>query len=342
MSIAPQLPIEYKYVGSVFEVKDTESKVFKRVKNSDAGKQLADFIQKSNFGLVNLPTFSSIGLQNIQLFEDKPFGYSITVNFDEGAIYINPDYRKWDMTKPGTPKPIAQAPADDSIIAIADQFVKDHGIDTTIYGKPFIENKSFVSVGANGKTQEMAYDVIPVTYPLILDGQDVYDESGNRYGLQVLVDTHVNKVSSVQNLTSQVYESSQYSLQTDAAKILGVATSGPQFADIVPLATGTKLPKIEKLELRTPKRVLMRHFVYEDNKEPTELYVPALLFAIEPKKGFNGPKNIIVPLIKDAIAKINSSKSLSVDTTSTSTVILGDTEVSTSTPVEELKPQAGF
>lgn len=353
MSVFPSVASKYTYAGDAIEVKDKEGKVFKRVKNSTAGKQLADFIQKSNFGLVNLPSFSSVGLQNIQLFEDKPFGYSISVNFDEGAIAIYPDYRKWEIKADRAPMPISQIPSDSEFVNVANTFVKDHGVDIAIYGKPIIESRSFTGQGVDGKEQEFAHESVAVTYPLILEGSEVYDESGNMYGLQVMVDTLSKRVTGVNNLTSQVYESSNYTLQTDSKKIITAATSGPQ-SMVYPIddlkreipAGFSQQSAAQKFELQTPKRVLMRHFVYENNKEPVELYVPALLFPVVQQKGVQTyPKNVIVPLITDVLAKSGKASTTATNTVkdiSTSTKVLGEVEAATTSPEGEIPEINGF
>ncbi|MBX4197733.1 hypothetical protein KW782_00155 [Candidatus Parcubacteria bacterium] len=295
---ATSMVVDYSYTGDDLKLDTEEGKVFMRVKNTEAGKQLAEFIKKSNFGLVDMPSFSSVGLQNIQLFEDKPFGYSINVNFDEGNIYIAPDYRKWDVSQERAPLSASQLPADTDIITIAADFIKQHGIDVSTYGKPIIENK----------TNEG--NVINVTYPLILEDMDVYDESGNAYGLHVGVDLLLKRVVSVSDLTSQVYESSNYPLETNAKKVISAATGDSK--------SGTTT---ETLELKTPKRVLMRHFIYSNKGVATELYVPALLFPIEQKKGIvQYQKNVVVPLIKDALAKMIQDTEVHVLGTTTSAV----------------------
>ncbi|MDQ3014517.1 MAG: hypothetical protein M3Q73_01485 [bacterium] len=328
--------IKYAYIGEALNLTETEGQVFKRVKNAEAGKQLAEFIKKSNFGLVNLPSFSSLGLQNLQLLEDKEFGYSINVSFDEGTITIGPDYRKWKFSEIRNPLPASSLPADAELIKLADAFVKEHGIDTSIYGQPVVENKTYTGNDAAGKNAEFAMDNVNVTYPLMLGGTEVYDESGNKYGLQVGIDIRLNKVSGVYNLTGQVYESSKYSLETEASKVIDAAVNGPQ-NQIMPLVAEDGVNQkitTETLTLQAPKRVLMRHIVYA-NEMTTELYVPALLFPIQQKKGVPYyQKNVVVPLIKDALAQTSGAEPMPVD-------IGNPIGSSSSTPAvaPELKPE---
>ncbi len=235
-----------------------------------------------------MPSFSSLGLQNLQLNEDKENGYSINVNFDEGTISIYPDYRRWQMSDVPPPISIGSLPADAEIIAISNAFIKEHGVDTKIYGAPVIENKTYSSMGEDGKEQQMAMDSLTVTYPLVLDGTEVYDQSGFKFGLQITVDVRQKKVTGVNNLTAQIYESSNYALETDAKKVLNTATSGPQY-DVMPLTAAEDnssqvKPKITTVGLQTPKRVLMHYVTYEKD-QTIELFVPALLFPFESKKG---------------------------------------------------------
>jgi hypothetical protein len=284
---------EYVYTGDELKLTDKEGKVFKRVKGLAASKQLADFIQNARFNLTNLKSFTKLGLQNLQLVEDSSTGYSINVNFDEGTIYIA---KKIADKKVASPLPAAQAPADDNLIFIADQFVKDHGIDTEIYGKPFVENKTYTSV-ENGKSTAYAYDTVAVKYPLILDGLEVYEESGNHYGLEILVDIRDKKVTAVNNLTSQVYESSQYNLETDAAKVIASATSSLGQST----AVSSTSKNVSTVKIGTPQKILMHYVTSGDSQASTsELFVPALVF---PVSDSTAVKSTIIPLVRDSVAQ---------------------------------------
>ncbi|MES2436886.1 MAG: hypothetical protein V4519_02650 [Patescibacteria group bacterium] len=293
----------YIYKGEPLKLSQTEGTVLKRTKGINAGNQLADFIKGANFGLTNLESFSQLNLQNIQLSENKDFGYTVNVNFDEGNMVIMQNWQKWNVKTDRVELPASSSLDDDTILSIAQTFIKDRGIDTSIYGKAVVENKIYSNPDASGKMKKYAYDTVIVTYPLILDGKEVYDEGGMRYGLQVNVDIREKKVSGINNLTSQLYESSKYALETDAQKIIDAATSTAN-----PSAQ-TRVSTTKTIELGSPKQVLMRNWTTDASGVTTEIYVPALLFGVKQNSNLsNIPQNIIVPLIKDVTNQVKNSK----------------------------------
>jgi hypothetical protein len=187
---------QVSYKGEQLSLKDTEGQVFKRTKGIDSGKQLADIIQVSNFGLAKISSFTNLHVSTIQLNESKADGYAVSVNFDEGAINISAN----SLAQP------SETADTSSIISIADAFVKDHSIDMAVYGKGVVQN---------------GY----VVYPLIIDSKPVHDETGVVYGLMVSVDAKTKKVLSVSNLTSQTYDGSVYPLETNFSTLVKAATS---------------------------------------------------------------------------------------------------------------------
>lgn len=289
--------ISYSYTGEVVELKDKEGKIFMRTKGIDSDKQLRSMIQGSNFGLAKLGTFSDLKLTSIELSENKENGYTVGINFVEGSININPQWNTWPADT--NRKEVSSLPSEATIIGIADAFVRDHGIDTMVYGKPVV--------------QQSTSQVVGVSYPLIIEGKPVYDESGAPYGLYVAVDIRLKKVSGVNNLISQTYDSSFYTLETNFDAIVQAATSslnahvGGMDPQVRGQASGTAT-------LGTPTQVLMHYWYHDEAKGITsELYIPALSFPItyESKNAEGLPTKIVIPLVKDFLAKQTSSKSVS-------------------------------
>lgn len=260
------------YSGAELKLTETEGKVYKRVKGIDAGKELANFLKNANFDVVNVGAFSKLSLETIQLSEDMSFGQTLSINFNEGTISITPYASQWVSLSEKKKQSAPEQLTPEALIEIANLYVSDHGIDVQGYGKPVVSSATVV------------------TYPLLIDGLEIYEEGGSVYGLQIVVDLNEKRVASVNNLTSQIYESSLYALETNATKILKAATG----------STTTSEQSEKKIELQTPRRILLRYVIADSS---TELYVPALLFVAQGKTDSNN--TIVIPLVKDALDKIS-------------------------------------
>ena len=136
----------YTYVGDDFELTDTTGSVYSRIKGSKAGLAAALQLKDFGLGLIGLNTFGSARLGSFELSEEKADGYRISVNLDEGAISIYPNYPKWTLYDGRNMQPLAQSDAlsDEKIIAIAEAFMKTHGIDRSIYGDAIVQNNQLV------------------------------------------------------------------------------------------------------------------------------------------------------------------------------------------------------
>jgi hypothetical protein len=282
----------FAYDGKDFIPAEAEANVYKRTKGTDAGKNLADLIQKSDFGLAALSSFPKLSVKDIQLSQDTTSGYTVNVNFDAGTVSIALDTAKAEADTAQTLASTSLSKA--GAIALANQFLKDHNVDHSSYGEPVAEEHS-TSTSKKATTTENS---IIVTYPLIIKGLNVYDQGGKPFGLEVVVDPKSRQVSALGNLTSQIYESAKYDLATSSEDIFaGVPLfNNPAFTLADSTSTASFL-------LGTPQEVLMRYFKYKDDKSPAdELYVPALLFPIE-NASSTGSHRIIVPLVKDFLSK---------------------------------------
>lgn len=266
------------YKGDAITLKDTQGKVFKRTKGADSGKQLFDMVQNGKFGLTDLTSFSDLKLKDVELSQDIPFGYVVGINLDEGAININPQWQFWTVGNTTTPVTEVTPLDAHSLISIANDFLKSHSITTTVYADPVAMPESST-----------------VIFPLKIDSKEVSEQTGIPFGLVVTVDAGQKKVSGISNLTSQIYDSSQYTLETNFDTIVHVATSS------------LSLPgsKGETATLGTPKAVLMHYWLNDGGANiGDELFIPALSFPITySSNNTNGPTAIVVPLVKDFLAK---------------------------------------
>ncbi len=260
---------KYIYEGATFALSDAQGNVLKRTTGVDSRKQLTSLIGSARFNLPNISTFSNLNLRTIDLSEDKKEGYSIHIDADQGSVTFTQNSPTWVQSTTTATSTALDAQA---LVAIASAFVKDHGIDTSIYATPFV---------GHGSTT--------VVYPLLLNGKEVYGQDGYQYGMQITVDTQAKKVARVDNLTSQIYESSQYVLETDPEQILVIVNS---------LYGGEGQGSTsQKISLGTPKQVFMRS-ITSTTATSSELYIPALLFPIK-----DSQEVILIPLVKDFLVK---------------------------------------
>jgi hypothetical protein len=237
-------------------------------------------------------------VRNFELVEDKPFGYSIQVNFDDGTININPNYTEWPGLSgkvPVTePLPRTAIPNNDQLIAIAKQFLDENKINLENYADPIVQEYSEAPASDNGA--QAAPEQITVVYPLKIAGTQAYEDGAYPYGLQVGISVRDKKVMSLNGLTSQTYTSSSYKLETDSDKILSVLRKGGPHAWVPQESDGVTIKTVD-IEVGTPQKILMHTYNYA-NGESQELFVPALSFPVTkaPEGGEYYPKNIVIPL----------------------------------------------
>ena len=64
-------------------------------------------------------------------------------------------------------------PTDEELIAIADNFLKEHGIKRENYGDPIV-NKYWRETGMS----DFVPDTLTIIYPLLINGKEVLDQGG--------------------------------------------------------------------------------------------------------------------------------------------------------------------
>lgn len=303
--MAPYYQYTFTYKGDALDLKDKTLDVFKRTKSANGDMGLAQALMGAPLNGINLRSFANAGLTSFELAENNSDGYSISVNLREGTIGINGGYNQimpaiacdpngncgGQQYKPLT---LADMPTDKALIAITDQFVKDHGIDISSYGAAEVDNgwRAYATQGE----QTYVPDAVSVRYPLRLNEATVYDQGANKFGISITVNVRENKVTGAWQIQNQDYQASSYEAETDAAHIIKVAEGGGNTGRYY---FGGETKKVE-LELGTPERIYMMMWNYKDNVS-SELYVPALRFPILNAPTTMYQKDVIVPLAKDLI-----------------------------------------
>lgn len=297
-------PVEYTYVytGEPLSLAENQVSVLRKTKGNAAAADLARRFGNINFGVVDLGTFSNQIINNISFLEDKEYGYMINADLLEGTISINQNWQRWPQPDYTNRIDISDIPADETIIAKADEFLRAHNISTSQYADPLVQNdwrKGYEQ--AQDKANYYIPEIAQVIYPLVIDDQIVYDQGGRETGLMVSVNLLYDKVVYVTGLTSQQYQSSQYTAVTDSQRILDLVAQGGLYPRWY---YNNEAAEVQELEIGTPRQVLTRFYHYTNN-ESQELLAPALLFPIlnPPAEGYWYETSIIIPLVEDLIPK---------------------------------------
>jgi hypothetical protein len=302
-----QTIVEYMYKGEALTLSDEMLDVYKKTSGSFSAKQLASAVNGMNFGIMNLSSFDGMQVGDLSLYQDKPYGYQLYISPRNGMISIDQNWDTWRDAYPAcmdgnctnTQLNASDIPSDDELIRITDAFLTDHGIDRSAYGKGKV-NRNW-EMYAYGK-EESAYvpDAVTVNYPLLVDGQTVYQNGEMNVGMNVTVNIRVKKVSNLYGLEAVSLKASSYEAITDTEEILSSAKEGGLSSSIryMDEATLAQAKKIEA-ELGTPTRGLMQIYQYKDNQS-IELYVPALFFPVtkKPDEQYWALDTVIVPLVK--------------------------------------------
>lgn len=308
--ILPMQSFEYAYTGEPLDLTDEQALVYRRLKGDGSLSNKFDgLIGGQKVGPLDLQVFSGLQTNSLAFNENRPFGYSVNIDLREESIYIGQNWPYWQTERDKCGDNVScwesyrlkinDIPADDSVIAMADKFLSDKKIGRSNYGEPQIDNFWRLNYeSSNDKDNYYIPEEISVIYPLMIDGQPVYDQGGSFDGLRVNVNLLHKRVSGVSNLTTARYQSSEYALETDAQKVLEAASKGGSR-----FYYGEGAEKIT-LELGTPTKSLIRYWRYADGLSE-ELLVPALIFPVKNiPDNYYGSRFITIPLVKEMLDEL--------------------------------------
>jgi len=304
--------VNYRYIYKGKDIASLSGKadVYARIKNEALGKNLAKLLKGANISLLDVSKLQNLNVNNISFSEDRDFGYDVTLSPMDGNIYFYMNWLKWpdpyaackDITcsENINLKP-SDMPEDSEIISIADNFLDAHGIVKSSYGKGQVL-KNYLDQyprPIEGQSQTYVPDNISVIYPLKINGQDVYDTSGELDGMFVDVNIRYKKASGARNIYFQDFQSSGYDVETETKNIISYAEKGGLYGEYV-YENPTKTLDVE---LGDPSLELVKIWKYsEEKKAGEEFYVPSYIFPITNKpEGYFYKKNVIVPAIKDML-----------------------------------------
>ena len=316
MIAVPMYSYKFEYKGDPLELKEETGTVYRRIKGDGSlSNNLNSLIGGETFGPINLNSFSNLKTGNISLFEDKKLGLNINIDFNEENIYISENWQKWQSARDNCGDnqacwdsyrlKITDIPDDAKLIAMANSFISDHNINLEHYGEPVVDNNWRSNYEATENKKDFYIpEYSNLVYPLVVNGQNVYDQSGNVDGLRVTINLLQNAVSGVSNLMPYRYETSDYPLETNSERILGLAIKG----NTIYYYNNSEQKEIT-LELGTPTKSLIRYYRYTNNINE-ELLVPALIFPVKnAPANYYGSKFITIPLVKEMVDELSNNGS---------------------------------
>ncbi|MDD4607200.1 MAG: hypothetical protein PHS07_02575 [Patescibacteria group bacterium] len=291
---------EFNYLGQELEQTLQSLDVLKRVKGGQAGQQLGRILQGLNFEMLNLKAFTNLEITNLSAVEKKDKGYSLAVSTEEGRISLYQNWQTWptleiDCRGDDCNREIKNLVKNyliqpQELIHLSDQFLQEHGVDLSSYGPGEIQPLPYWI-----ETVDYVSDYLSVIYPLQINGLNVYDQRGFKQGIEVSLNLRQQAVSSVNNLETQIYQSSSYNLETDIQQILKYAQQGganPMYKN--------EDSQIVQINIDTPELAYIKIWRYENNQSD-ELLVPAWVFPIinKPQNEYFYQEKVVVPLAKD-------------------------------------------
>lgn len=300
-------PVVYKYVYKGEEMSSEKEMVdvLKRMKGP-AGSISSGFISQMASGLVDFSKFRNVKARHVSLYEDIDNGYEISFSPAEGFVSMNLNWEKRVLLEDSCHSEdcrlkLEDVPEDVELISIASAFLDKYGIDTGIYGDPFVDKQWIMMRTAEEGEPAYVPEYMNVKYPLEIGNGQVYDSGGGKEGLSVGIDIRNKIVSSAYGIYAQNYQSSAYQAETDWNKILEVAgRGGVYYGHYEP-----ENAKVVEIGLGTPESGFMKYWMRNDEEKAVdELVVPALIFPIDEVPGdleYFYRENVVVPVVREVL-----------------------------------------
>lgn len=329
IDIAPDF-IEYPSFAYIYEGDDLTElvagldkvDVYKRVKSQYNNPSLLNFITNMGSDLINLKKFNDNAskVSYFSINEEKEFGYVLSFDSNGGGISLYQNWQYWPQFGNECRDEACFARyrfnytdliSNEEAVSIAENFLNNFGIDRNTYGEAAV-NYDFHQIyeASENKSELYVPEETTVIFPILIEGKEVKDESGQAYGLYVNVNSRHKKVSGLNNLLPNRYEVSAYESFNDPEEIKRLAEQGGLNFYKDPYAT-----KEIKVYLGTPTLILSRQFQYGEGYDNSELFVPALSFPVlrlSEETQFFYQKNIVIPLVKDLINQNNQGDEIEI------------------------------
>jgi len=284
------------YTGDDFELSDGQITVYKTLKGDSLNRALSSITKNINLDVLDLNKFQNLKIGNVEISEDRDFGYNIYIDSRQNSLSINMNWEKWPREEFDVS---AEMLADEELLSIADRFLSEYSINMDMYEKGEVMN---IEGGIRGAERlGVIYENVSIIYPLKIDNQIVYDQGGQKYGMNVSVNLRHKRVANVYGIIINAFESSQYAKETNKDKIITFAENGGLFKSYIYPDTTRTLD----LELGTPEISLVRMWMPSENKMDTaEILVPSLVFPVITEiseQTYFYRTNIVVPLVGELL-----------------------------------------
>lgn len=302
----------YVYVGDDFNLLPSEVNVYRR-SNLDLSRQFADLFSDKKISFFDLKKFKNIAVNNLTINEDREYGYSIYLGLKDGYFSLYKNWEKWPSIEKECEGydqdcykkyqlTVNDILSDEEIINITDNFLERYDISLDNYGPGEVQKNWMRSyVLSDDKASFYLPDSIMVIYPLKLEGVDVYEESGQKAGLNVEVDIREKKAAGIHNLFYQHYERSAYNSEDSKENILKMVENGGIYPSPDYYRDDLEIKTID-IQVGTPTIGMVRAWHYDNEAmRGYEVYVPAYVFPIisESEPSYFYRKNIVIPAVKD-------------------------------------------
>lgn len=313
----PMIRYNYQYAG---ELPDLQANVdvYKRTPNANR-IPLSGLISSLNLGMIDLGSFSGMNVQSISLNQDRDYGYQLYVDLQNAQVSLNAQWDKWPMGQCQDQAcwdrlrvKMSDMLSDDRLSDIAKAFLTEHGIDLSHYGDPVVDN-AWRRDYERASDKSMAYipDSQRVIFPLLVDGETVYDQSGIPTGMSVGINVKEKRVTDVYGIGDHTYQKSAYAGVTDEAaikKYLGSVDNYP--VGILYREGVADAPKQETVTvtLGAPTVELATFYTYTNGKND-ELLVPSLVFPVEKVSDEDTMfyrQTVVIPLAKEIFDQQNT------------------------------------
>lgn len=299
----PSYRTTYSYQGESFEI-PTDLPIYRRTTNLSQAKSLAQAFNGNKSGILNIG--GSHYIENLTLVGSGSNAMTINLNFEygEASLYASPDQeREREIMYQRNPGKVTVL-GDEELIAIAQQALEKYGVDVQSFGEPVVDKRWQSYQGENGDTY--VPDMQTVIFPTQFNGQIVYEQDGSiASGITVSVDQRTRNVSSIWNLKTQQYESSNYSLVSDTTRLNNLATRG----GFMNVRYEDENAEVFELTLGTPEIIYIQYTRYNEKRE--ELYMPALRYPViaselpEDLPYYMGTHEYVtVPLVSDIVTEL--------------------------------------
>lgn len=301
----PAKQYQYNYSGEL-KLPTEPVEVLKRIRGKSLLQNLPSSIQQMANNLIDLSGFSGIKLNSLDLIQDSNDGFTININFSEGMASIFKQYEYKPYVE-GQQPPTFSMPPQETLFAMANDFLRKYNINLESYGDPEI-NDYWTRIPENPVPQQ-----ITIVYPLVINGKTVYDQGGSTFGISVNIDLAEKEVVSIWNIRTNQYESSTYPAVADKDKVMELMKKGGMFYDWF----GGEAKETIELALGEPQEGLMNfHKFDETTGQSDEILVPCWVFPVNSENQdsqYPPQQNVIVPLAKDVLDEMEKHMPMPLD-----------------------------